>query len=181
MSELNRIVELAGIPLMESRITESGISWKDQEEGTYLTATWNGKLGPITLLADGAEFSDGYWKIYINNAGYHDEVLPMSVDDLKTVNIALHQWLQRAKNVDFGDDSILPVNDIRLHIPTIKGVSMKQFGNSVSKKTGLEMIGIDENRKETVMDFRNTPIPYADSFKKQQLGKEENPYDTDSM
>jgi hypothetical protein len=51
----------------------------------------------------------------------------------------------------------------------------------VSQLTGLKMIGTDMDANKVVMDFRNTPIPYADEYKAQQLDKEENPYKTDTM
>jgi hypothetical protein len=176
MTDLNRIRELAGLPA----INESKISWNVEDNGKYITATWQGKLGPIEFLADGYEHGDGYWKISVNEFEY-DEFQPIAAEDLEAVKTAMVEWFNRAKHVDFGDDSVLPVNDVQLTMPKIKGVLLKQFASSVSQLTGLKMIGTDMDANKVVMDFRNTPIPYADEYKAQQLDKEENPYKTDTM
>jgi hypothetical protein len=179
MSELNRIRELAGLPAINEN---SRVSWNVEDDGMYITATWQGSLGPIEFVADGLEFGDGYWKIYINEAGYgNDTIQPIAAEDLDAIKTVFVEWFQRAKNVDFGDDSILPVNDVQVHMPKIKGALIKQFAASISQLTKLKMLSVDMDAKEVVMDFRNTPIPYADQYKDQQLGKEENPYKTDTM
>jgi hypothetical protein len=173
MTNLNRIRELAGLPLMES--VNNRISWKKEDEGKYVTGNWNSSQGTIEFLADGYEFNDGYWKISIEGSQ------GITKEDLNTVKTAFVEWFNHAKTVDFGDDSVLSVHDVHVEMPAVPGVSIKKFGDVISKTTGLKMIGIDGNANEVTMDFRNTPIPHAAQYKSQQLGKEENPYKTDTM
>lgn len=177
MTGLNRIRTLAGIPLTESVVNETaGWTVDDDAHGKIIETTLNGSLGEIQFIADGYEYDDGYWKIYIEA----DEI---SKSDLNLINSAFTEWFKYAKNVDFGDD-VLSVNDVQVTMPNVSGVSMKQFGNVISKVTGLKLIGVDGNVEEVVMDFRNTPIPYAAQYKASQasqLDKEENPYRTDTM
>lgn len=183
MTNINRIKELAGVPLMESEFSSNTkINWNIENEGMYLTGTWNGTSGPIEFLADGFEYGDGFWKIYINEAGFGDEeIRPLDKEDLKSIIIAMKDWFGYAKNVDFKNDNILPVRSVQVNMPTVRGISMRNFALEVSRITGLQMLGIDGDQNEIKIDFRNTPIPYADEYKKQQLDKEENPYKTDTM
>lgn len=174
MTDLNRIKVLAGI-LTESTVNENA-GWTDINNGKSIETTLNGSLGKIEFMADGAEYNDGFWKIYIEA----DEI---SKADLGLIKSAFVEWFSHAKNVDFGDN-VLSVNDVQLTMPNVGGVSMKQFGNVISKVTGLKLIGFEGDVDEVVMDFRNTPIPYAAQYKASQasqLGKEENPYRTDTM
>lgn len=179
MTNLNRMRVLAGLPLMES--ASNGISWRNEDEGQTLTGTWQGSLDLIEFLADGYETQDGYWKIYINQSGFgNTKNHNIAKEDLETIKAAFVEWFNHAKTVDFGDD-VLSVNDVHVEMPAIKGVSMKKFGSEISKTTGLKMIGLDEDANSVEMDFRNRPIPGAAEYQAKQIGKEENPYKTDTM
>jgi hypothetical protein len=160
MTDINRIRELAGMPVRESESQQ--IKWDVQERGKYITGTWQGFSGPIEFLADGYETDDGYWKIFIRSAGLNKE-------DVASIVKALSLWFNYARTADFGDD-IDPVNDVQLEMPVVDRDSLSKISSTVTGLTGLKVQAMDSSRNKITIDFRNTPIPYADEYMKQQIG-----------
>ena len=124
MKDLNRIKQLAGLNLNESDLSKSNISWNIEDDGMYVTGTWEGSQGPIEMLADGYETMDGYWKISFKSQSQ------LSKGDVPTIKQAFVEWFKHAKNVDFGDDSKLSVDDVNVKIPSIQNVSMRKFARN---------------------------------------------------
>ena len=161
MTDINRIRELAGMPVRESESQQ--IKWDVEYGGKEIIGTWQGSSGPIKFFASAGETLDGYWQLSIDAAGFNKEDVAFFVK-------ALSLWINYARAADFGDDVDDPVWDVRLEMPVVDGDSVRKISSTVTSLTGLKVQEMDSDRNKITIDFRNTPLPGLNQHIKQHIG-----------